>query len=1272
MHKMEAQVLEQLLEQLKKTPRSQLPSKFISFFNITHKGQSQNHKCSLEDFAIYYLAALRQHTEPYFRINEPETPKALTPIKQPQSRIATSITTTTPVAPTNDLNESFGHHSINSSSSSSICTPGRNQQHPRRSTFSSTPHSNNRSGGGGGNNSLCLGDFLVNTPNQSHHQQRSKKKTTPQQQQGTPSSSSSQAQQQQAKPRRRVLPMTISKNVSANSSFGDTSSFSNDNNLWRLSQNSELLDRSQGAALELETRQTLILKRHEIRNEAPVSGGPVDRAPQDIDNASSEGGCKQMTNETFDLTGLHNQKQLELLATIYEQLLNLNLVPNVLGELGYQLQLLNNIHDMSNERTHQKDLDFSPMVRLTFHKDCIYFVLRLLEYQKKLLMQLDRKSLGVLLQQERLSLLPKDLLMKLELTCQQKQENFKNNIESNAKITNQQQNVYYHQEKDSRDNFPTQNEFGAFKAQRDLFYKCLKYWELSHLNRVFNFKSEMSHKIREIFVHSEHAVNMAHFAKLFVSQLIISASETTESPEELGLKLDQLRLNRLAQRLVTSNSSVEDQFPRSQSFFRDFINECGSLAFMEQLKLALYVQLLRCNDSTFEMVQMQQNQEEDQPPSTQQGAFIVRPQILANMLILAKFLGYIMALPFNQSNSSSAQSTFVCPQQLQLRSHFQSNFDLLQILEHSMGQGKILITLPWLVQYLVMLDIVTLQLPDILGTLDLLYALYAKATPMENIQSEAVFIIRSSFGWLMEAQPQLVNSYYTYRSRGSCVGVTLVDNCIRGLLQTVNKTESQRLPMMEDLLTVACPSLNEFRVTIMTCRPTQSTSRSGRYRYVTTRLEQLNQSNNGSPSSSSSTLLLTGHGQRVVLNAGELQQRQLQEAFLHSQNASMRRLIEFVSDRSFKCVVKDAQINILLPSKTAADAQVNKITSTHTQDVLKNLQEIYQTTRLQACQRWTEEVPHMLDQRIEQSLQALLPANTNAIVQLSYSHIIRAKAQPQLQQWLQSSVMQSNFYHGDLHELAGKICRSNKYKLHNDETGNGTGNGTGTSSGSSSEMCLSPDPSLSLSELLYDLQQWLHCLSLKPANNLRYCPNLLLLVQRARQGSRLSQLPTVFYQLIGSGMVRLNQLLICKQPQLLSQEILSKTCDIWQTPQMAECCKSSPGIFDDLLSVAFIQELDDTPGRYQLLEKLLLVMMDRGIVNANELNEMFMPLFKENWPAAIWTELSRLLQQLSLSSKNTSMTTAEYGDPSTSPEDDAKSHLFMEMLADLSRDLDSF
>lgn len=176
------------------------------------------------------------------------------------------------------------------------------------------------------------------------------------------------------------------------------------------------------------------------------------------------------------------------------------------------------------------------------------------------------------------------------------------------------------------------------------------------------------------------------------------------------------------------------------------------------------------------------------------------------------------------------------------------------------------------------------------------------------------------------------------------------------------------------------------------------------------------------------------------------------------------------------------------------------------------------------------------------------------------------------------------------------------------------------------------------------------------------------LLRQSQQAVLLKQLPTVFYHLIGSGLVHLLQLLITKKPELLTMDVTSACCVAWRSPQLlpSEGC---PSIFEGLLNVTFIGELEKNPYGFLLLEELLRGMLKTGVIRADQLNDLFMPLFRENWTPTVWTPLSNLLQQLSATEGVVVTQNTSSGE---SPEDEAKSHLFMEMLADLSRDLDSF
>lgn len=79
---------------------------------------------------------------------------------------------------------------------------------------------------------------------------------------------------------------------------------------------------------------------------------------------------------------------------------------------------------------------------------------------------------------------------------------------------------------------------------------------------------------------------------------------------------------------------------------------------------------------------------------------------LKSSRLLAKFLGYMTALPYTGDIKDGTLKTLQ-----NVRRHCQPPIDIKSRLKCSLTAGRILITLPWLVEYLINLDSVSLRLP---------------------------------------------------------------------------------------------------------------------------------------------------------------------------------------------------------------------------------------------------------------------------------------------------------------------------------------------------------------------------------------------------------------------------------------------------------------------------------------------------------------------------------------------------------------------------------
>lgn len=328
------------------------------------------------------------------------------------------------------------------------------------------------------------------------------------------------------------------------------------------------------------------------------------------------------------------------------------------------------------------------------------------------------------------------------------------------------------------------------------------------------------------------------------------------------------------------------------------------------------------------------------------------------------------------------------------------------ILLKAIAERKLIVTVPWLVQYLAMLDGISLRLSYYKELFDLLYELYLRTNAYE-VESEkrllvtptSKFIIRACLGWLFE-HPNIPEEYLSYRQeRRSLLSVdeklyqykkiellvekttaeemeiskalilTKVDEHAGGVLKcevkpakdlpndpqalvrpnvTTTKNESLSLnPLLESILNAACPFLADFRVSMMPSKVEKTVSRSGRYRHITTKY------------SGSSTI--AAH-QKTTNN-----QHRLLEAFLQSQSLSVRRTVEFVIERASSAAIKDFQVAHLLPGRKKITEQIATIQAESIPQATKQIYMLCSTALADINARWDETIPPMLTRRIKVS-----------------------------------------------------------------------------------------------------------------------------------------------------------------------------------------------------------------------------------------------------------------------------------------------------------------
>lgn len=520
---------------------------------------------------------------------------------------------------------------------------------------------------------LCLGDFL-NTSTGSGKGGKKKNSSQLATLESTPKFSSSdfptlgndspiEPKKSESKPKKRVVPIQVSRNSTPGTSNFISSSFQRDNNLLNLSAHE-----SNGVDIVSELRGQREAISKDFSAEVSTPKRNLHTLVRDSLPASVAQSPRKIPAFQYDESKVEAKDLLWLMGKIYSFLLDMNFVSNILSEFSYFFSLLNTENEpfeQTHDITLSKPLSEVALTVLKNLQNCVFFTIRVLNCQKQNLGLLDVVTIRVLIDNERVQTLAPELFDHLRLVLQQKSQmevSIKNTVSGSTSV------VFFQQETDNRDNFPSDKEFGAFKKQRDVFYSILRSWELKHLDQAYDFRKDLGLKIRSLVTLMEHPINMAHLAKLFTAQLIISCN-FDKSTNDLQMDLPNInlsKLSKLTQRLVApSQFSTQYLFPGNQAFFRDFIVCCDQhMIFMEQLKISLIHELMQINDSSMETFCITPGSDEDNNDKSFREEFMVRAETMTTMRVLAKFVGFVVTRPYTYDGY---RNTLVDQKQSQIR-----------------------------------------------------------------------------------------------------------------------------------------------------------------------------------------------------------------------------------------------------------------------------------------------------------------------------------------------------------------------------------------------------------------------------------------------------------------------------------------------------------------------------------------------------------------------------------------------------------------------------
>ncbi|NXK09184.1 CDAN1 protein, partial [Herpetotheres cachinnans] len=676
------------------------------------------------------------------------------------------------------------------------------------------------------------------------------------------------------------------------------------------------------------------------------------------------------------------KKQLECLAQLYSSCIAENLVPNIFLELFFVLQLLTS-KGTSTAEDGDSDLEVNETNasgRQHFRSvhNCVYFAVQVLDYQYEIVSHLEKGMLKLLAENERIASFSPTLHERLRQAYES----------STAKVSLMLpcsvQSVSFQPETDNRSNFPSDRAFHIFKKQRDIFYELLREWEDNHEKTGWNFERVLGNKIRAMMAHLSATCNHSHFARLFQKQLIQmckgpigGGASWGDAPDQDVLNMlgsDNLsRLKRLQERFVVPQSirgpCPPPSFPGCQQFFRDFILSAGSYQFNQHLMDSLCLKILELNGLT--LVEHEHSDgEADMDEQDEKKRFTV---VLLSLRLLAKFLGFLVFLPYRtvEQPTRDLQDSAVA-----LRNQTLPVLDVLMLLRQSIRDQRSILTIPWIVEYLSLVDHIAPFLDYYRKVFCLLLQVYRLMVLSEDKEMSFLnkLLILAVLGWLFQVPSVPEELFFTTDVRQEGL-----------IMDTVTSAQAlDSVPLVDQqLLYTCCPYLGELRKLLASFVTGSGAKNGGFIRKIT-------------PTAAESLAPKTSVTQRKL-------QVELEQAFFHNQPPSLRRTVEFVAERVGSNCVKHIKATLVAELVQRAEVML--------QDKVKEEDANHDKLLEEVCAHLYEEGAQALIKGREfckkkgpEAVRVLLPEETSAAVLSSAEDIAVELATEKACGWLSANI----------------------------------------------------------------------------------------------------------------------------------------------------------------------------------------------------------------------------------------------------------------------------
>ncbi|NWX81887.1 CDAN1 protein, partial [Nothoprocta pentlandii] len=675
------------------------------------------------------------------------------------------------------------------------------------------------------------------------------------------------------------------------------------------------------------------------------------------------------------------KKQLECLAQLYSSCIAENLVPNIFLELFFILQLLTSKGSSAEDEESDLEVNETNASRKQHFRNvhnCVYFAVQVLDYQYEIISRLEKGTLKLLAENERIASFSPTLHERLRQAYES----------STAKVSLllpcSVQSVSFQPETDNRSNFPTDRAFHIFKKQRDIFYELLREWEDNHEKTGWDFERVLGNKIRAMMAHLSATCNHSHFARLFQKQLIQmckgpigGGTSWGDTPNQDVLNMlgpDNLsRLKRLQERFVVPQSiggpCPPPSFTGCQQFFRDFILSAGSYQFNQHLVDSLCLKILELDGLTL-IEHVHSDGEADMDEQDEKKRFTV---VLLSLRLLAKFLGFLVFLPYRSMEQPTRD---LLESAVALRNKTQPALDVLKLLRQSIRDRRAILTIPWIVEFLSLVDHIAPFLDYYRKVFCLLLQVYRLMVLSEEKEMSFLnkLLILAVLGWLFQVPSVPEELFFSADVRKEGLVTDTVTS--PRALDSVPLVDQQ-------LLYTCCPYLGELRKLLASFVAGSGTKNGGFIRKIT-------------PTAAESLAPKPSATQRKL-------QAELEQAFFHNQPPSLRRTVEFVAERVGSNCVKHIKATLVAELVQRAEVML--------QDRVKEVDANHDKLLEEACAQLYEEGAQALVRGREfckkkgpEAVRVLLPEETSAAVLNSAEDIAVKLATEKACGWLSANI----------------------------------------------------------------------------------------------------------------------------------------------------------------------------------------------------------------------------------------------------------------------------